>query len=51
MMLKFDPCCLVMPHSHPGNISYIVHEGRMTVPAEGFHEQEDCRWALKDSAC
>jgi hypothetical protein len=50
VLLIFDPHCLAKPHSHPGNIIYIVREGQMTIPGEGVDAQGDVRWAAKDYA-
>ena len=46
-LLVFDPRCLIKPHSHPGNIVYIMLEGTMEVPGEGVYEPGDLRWGAK----
>lgn len=47
-LLVFDPCCSIRPHSHPGNIIYIMLKGQMRIPGEGVYEQGDVRWGAKD---
>lgn len=46
--LVFDPCCSIRPHSHPGNIIYIMLEGQMQIPGEGVYGQGDVRWGAQD---
>ncbi|MDG2200462.1 MAG: hypothetical protein P8K80_04705 [Phycisphaerales bacterium] len=46
-LLVFDPRCVIKPHSHPGNIVYIMLEGTMEVPGEGVYETGDLRWGAR----
>ena len=49
-LLEFDPNCVIQPHSHPGNIVYIMLKGHMRVPEEGVYHEGDLRWGAKDFA-
>lgn len=47
-LLRMDPRCVIGPHSHPGNIVYLMTKGSVEIPGEGIFRVGDARWAPKN---
>lgn len=47
-LAMFHPGTVVGPHSHPGDILYLVVDGEMGFPGEGTPGVGDARWAPRD---